>query len=202
LIKILGRLKYRTSYGQNVLMHSVEVSLLAGMMASELGARVNIAKRAGLLHDLGKALDFDTEGPHALIGANVVKQWEKSPDVVQAIASHHEDVDITTVEGFIVAAADAISGARLGARRESLEHYLKRLEALETVATSFEGVEKCYAIQAGREIRILVKPDHVDDLMAMRLARDVAKKIEESLNYPGQIKITVIRETRSVDYAK
>jgi ribonuclease Y len=202
LIRLLGRLKYRFSYGQNVLAHSVEVSLLAGMMASETKANIALATKAGLLHDLGKAVDFETEGSHAQIGADIVKQWEKSPEVVRAIAAHHGEVDMITAESFIVSAADAISGARPGARRESLEQYLKHLEALETIANSFGGVEKSYAIQAGREIRIMVKPEQIDDLGAMRLARDIVKKVEESLNYPGQIKITVVRETRAVDYAK
>lgn len=202
LIRVLGRLKYRFSYGQNVLMHSVEVALLAGMMAAEIGARVNIAKKAGLLHDIGKAVDFETEGPHALIGADVARQWEKSTEVVDAIAGHHGEAQMTSAEAFLVSAADAISGARPGARRESLEQYLKHLEALEAIANGFPGVEKSYAIQAGREIRIMVKPEEIDDLSAMRLARDIAKKVEESLNYPGQVKVTVIRETRAVDYAK
>jgi ribonuclease Y len=202
LIRTLGRLKYRFSYGQNVLMHSVEVSGLAGIMAAEIGANVELAKRAGLLHDLGKAVDFETEGPHAQIGADIVKQWEKSPDVVKAIAAHHGEVEMNTALSFLVAAADAISAARPGARRESLEQYLKHLEALENIANSFGGVEKSYAIQAGREIRILVKPEEIDDLGAMRLARDIAKKVEDTLNYPGQIKVTVVRETRVVDYAK
>ena len=202
LIRTLGRLKYRFSYGQNVMMHSVEVSMLAGIMAAEIGANVEQAKRAGLLHDLGKAVDFETEGPHAQIGADIVKQWEKSPDVVKAIAAHHGEVEMNTALSFLVAAADAISAARPGARRESLEQYLKHLEALENIANSFGGVEKSYAIQAGREIRILVKPEEIDDLGAMRLARDIAKKVEDTLNYPGQIKVTVVRETRVVDYAK
>jgi ribonuclease Y len=202
LVKLLGRLKYRFSYGQNVLAHSVEVALLAGMMAAETGANVDIARKAGLLHDIGKAVDFEAEGPHALVGAEIVKQWEKSPEVAKAVAEHHGEVEITTAEGFLVSAADAISGARPGARRESLEQYLKHLEALESIASSFPGVEKSYAIQAGREIRIMVKPEEIDDLGAMRLARDIVKKVEESLNYPGQIKVTVIRETRAVDYAK
>jgi ribonuclease Y len=202
LIRVLGRLKYRFSYGQNVLMHSVEVALLAGMMAAEIGARVNIAKKAGLLHDIGKAVDFETEGPHAIIGADIARQWEKSSEVVDAIAGHHGEAQMTSAEAFLVSAADAISGARPGARRESLEQYLKHLEALEAIANGFPGVEKSYAIQAGREIRIMVKPEEIDDLSAMRLARDIAKKVEESLNYPGQVKVTVIRETRAVDYAK
>jgi len=202
LLKLLGRLKYRTSYGQNVLNHSVETAHLAGMIAGELGANVAIAKKAGLLHDIGKAVDREVEGSHAPIGAELVKQWDKSPEVVQGVAEHHFETDSTSIWGFIVAAADAISGARPGARRESLEHYLKRLKALEDISNSFNGVEKSYAIQAGREVRILVKPEEIDDLGAMRLARDIVKKIEDSLQYPGQIKVTVLRETRAVDYAK
>ena len=202
LVKLLGRLKYRTSYGQNVLNHSVEVAHLAGMIAGELGVNVATAKKAGLLHDIGKAVDREVEGPHAAIGADLVKQWDKSPEVVQGVGEHHFETDSTSVWGFIVAAADAISSARPGARRESLEHYLKRLKELEDIANEFKGVEKSYAIQAGREIRILVKPEEIDDLGAMRLARDIVKKIEEGLEYPGQIKVTVLRETRAVDYAK
>ncbi len=202
LIKLLGRLKYRYSYGQNVLMHSIEVALLAGMMATEAGAKINIAKKAGLLHDIGKAVDFEVEGPHALIGADIVKQWEKSAEVVEAVGGHHGEISVTIAESFLVSAADAISGARPGARRESLEQYLKHLEGLEGIANSFPGVEKSYAIQAGREIRIMVKPEEIDDLGAMRLARDIVKRVEENLNYPGQIKVTVVRETRAVDYAK
>jgi ribonuclease Y len=202
LVKLLGRLKYRTSYGQNVLAHSSEVSYLAGMIAGELGANVATAKKAGLLHDIGKAVDHEVEGTHAAIGADLAKQWDKSPEVVQGIAEHHGETATTGVWGFIISAADAISSARPGARRESLEHYLKRLKALEDIAAGFKGVEKSYAIQAGREIRILVKPEEIDDLGAMRLARDIAKKIEESLGYPGQIKVTVLRETRAIDYAK
>jgi ribonuclease Y len=202
LVKLLGRLKYRTSYGQNVLNHSVEVAHLAGMIAGELGVNVATAKKAGLLHDIGKAVDREVEGPHAAIGADLVKQWDKSPEVVQGVGEHHFEAGTTSVWGFIVAAADAISSARPGARRESLDHYLKRLKELEDIANDFKGVEKSYAIQAGREIRILVKPEEIDDLGAMRLARDIVKKIEEGLEYPGQIKVTVLRETRAVDYAK
>jgi ribonuclease Y len=202
IIKLLGKLKYRTSYGQNVLTHSMEVAHIAGMLAAEIGANVTLAKRAGLLHDIGKAVDHEVEGPHALIGANLVKQWDKSSEVVQAISEHHGEATTTSALGFILATADAISGSRLGARRESLDQYIKRIEALENVASSFPGVEKAFAIQAGREVRIIVKPDQVDDLAAMRLARDIVKKIEESLEYPGQIKVTVMREVRAVDYAK
>jgi ribonuclease Y len=202
LIKLLGRLKFRSSYGQNVLTHSLEVAYLSGMLAAEIGADVALAKRAGLLHDIGKAVDHQVEGPHATIGADLVKQWDKSVEVTQAISEHHGEATTTSALGFIVATADAISGSRVGARRESLEQYLKRIEALESVANSFPGVEKAFAIQAGREVRILVKPEQVDDLGAMRLARDIVKKIEDTLAYPGQIKVTVMRETRAVDYAK
>jgi ribonuclease Y len=202
LIKLLGRLKYRTSYGQNALEHSMEVAHLAGMIASELGANVNTAKKAGLLHDIGKAVDREVEGTHAAIGADLVKQWEKSSEVLKGVSEHHLETSDTSIWGYITSAADAISSARPGARRESLENYLKRLRALEDIADSFKGVDKSYAIQAGREVRILVKPESIDDLGAMRLARDIVKKVEESLDYPGQIKVTVIRETRAVDYAK
>ncbi|MBN2075451.1 MAG: ribonuclease Y [Dehalococcoidales bacterium] len=202
IIRLLGRLKYRTSYGQNVLNHCKEVAFLAGMIASELGANVAIAKKAGLLHDIGKAVDREIEGSHATIGADLVKQWEKSPEVVQGIAEHHLETTNTSIWGYIVSAGDAISSARPGARRESLENYLKRLTALEDIANNFKGVEKSFAIQAGREIRILVKPEEIDDLGAMRMARDIVKKIEEGLEYPGQIKVTVLRETRAIDYAK
>jgi ribonuclease Y len=202
LIKLLGQLKFRTSYGQNVLLHSLEVSHLAGMLASEIGANVNVARKAGLLHDIGKAVDHQTHGPHAQIGADLVKQWDRNPEVVQAIAEHHGEAATSSVMGFIVAAADAISGSRPGARRESLEQYLKRVKDLEDIAASFPGVEKSFAIQAGREVRVMVKPDKVDDLTAVRLARDISKKIEESLTYPGQIKVVVIRETTAIDYAK
>jgi ribonuclease Y len=202
LIKILGRLKYRTSYGQSVLQHSLEVAHLAGMIAAELGINVALAKRAGLLHDIGKAMDHDVEGTHTQIGADIAKQWEKSPEVVKGILEHHMDTPNVSIWGFLISAADAISSARPGARRESLENYLKRLRALEDIADSFKGVEKSYAIQAGREIRILVRPEEIDDLGAMRLARDIVKKIEEGLSYPGQIKVTVLRETRAIDFAK
>ncbi|OGO19635.1 MAG: ribonuclease Y [Chloroflexi bacterium RBG_16_50_11] len=202
LIKLLGRLKYRTSYGQNALEHSTEVAYLASMIASEIGANVNIAKKVGLLHDIGKAVDREVEGTHAAIGADLVKQWEKSPEVLKGVSEHHLETSDTSIWGYIASAADAISSARPGARRESLENYLKRLKALEDIADSFNGVEKSYAIQAGREVRILVKPEAIDDLGAMRLARDIVKKIEETLDYPGQIKVTVLRETRAIDYAK
>ena len=202
LIKLLGRLKYRTSYGQNVLAHSIEVAYMAGMIASELGTSVALAKKAGLLHDIGKAVDREVEGTHAAIGADLVKQWDKSGEVVKGVAEHHMETGSTSIWGFIVSAADAISSARPGARRESLESYIKRLKALEDIADGFKGVDKSYAIQAGREVRILVKPEEVDDLSAMRLARDIVKKIEETMEYPGQIKVTVLRETRAVDFAK
>ena len=202
LIKLLGRLKYRTSYGQNVLSHSIETAYLSGMIASELGANITLAKRAGLLHDIGKAVDREVEGNHAAIGSDIVKQWDKSPEVVKGVSEHHLETSDVSTWGFIVSAADAISSARPGARRESLENYLKRLKALEDIADSFKGVDKSYAIQAGREVRILVKPEDIDDLGAMRLARDIVKKVEDSLAYPGQIKVTVIRETRAIDYAK
>lgn len=202
LVKLLGQLKFRTSYGQNVLLHSLEVSHLAGMLASEIGVNVSAARKAGLLHDIGKAVNHQTQGPHALIGADLVKQWDRNPDVVQAIAEHHGEAETSTVMGFIVAAADAISSSRPGARRESLEQYLKRVKDLEDIAADFPGVEKAFAIQAGREVRVMVKPDKVDDLAAVRLARDISKKIEESLTYPGQIRVVVIRETTAIDYAK
>ncbi|MBN1190860.1 MAG: ribonuclease Y [Dehalococcoidales bacterium] len=202
LIKVLGRLKFRTSYGQNVLNHSIETAFLAGMIAGELGANVTLAKKAGLLHDIGKAIDREVEGSHAAIGAELVQRWDKSPEVAQAIAEHHNEAPTTSIMGYIVSAADAISGARPGARRESLENYIKRLETLESIANSFKGVEKSFAIQAGREIRILVKPEEINDLDSIRLARDIVKKIEEGMEYPGQIKVTVIRETRAVDFAK
>jgi len=202
LIRLLGKLKFRSSYGQNVLVHSLEVAHLSGMLAAEIGADVMLAKRAGLLHDIGKSVDHEVEGTHALIGANLVRQWDKFKEIAQAVSEHHGEATTTSSLGFIIATADQISGSRLGARRESLEQYLKRIESLENVATSFPGVEKAFAIQAGREVRILVKPEEIDDLGALRLARDVVKKIQETLEYPGQIRVTVVRETRAVDYAK
>ena len=202
LIKLLGRLKFRTSYGQNVLSHSVEVSYVCATMAAEMGASVQVAREAGLLHDIGKAVDYEVEGPHAVIGADICKRLGKSDRVVHAIAAHHADVEPATIEDFIVAAGDAISAARPGARRETVSTYIKRLEALEEIANSFPGVERSYAIQAGRELRIAVKPDEIDDLNSMRVARDVARRIEENLEYPGQIRVTVIREKRVVEIAK
>ncbi len=202
LIKLLGQLKFRTSYGQNVLLHSLEVAHLAGMLASDIGVDAGAARKAGLLHDIGKAVDYEVEGSHALIGAKLVKQWDKSAEIAQAVAEHHGEAATTSVMGFIVAAADAISGSRPGARRESLQQYLKRIKELEDIAGSFPGVEKAFAIQAGREVRVLVKPEEIDDLTTVRLARDVSKKIEESLAYPGQIKVVVARQTTVVDYAK
>lgn len=202
LIKILGRLKFRTSYGQNVLKHSMEVSFLAGLMASELGADVAVAKRAGLLHDIGKAVDHEVEGPHALIGADILKRYNEAPAIIHCVASHHEDIEPQTVEAILVQAADAISSARPGARRETLETYIKRLEKLEEIANSFEGVEKSFAIQAGREIRIMVKPEQVSDADSILMARDIVKKVESELEYPGQIKVNVIREVRAIEYAK
>ncbi len=202
IVVLLGKLKFRTSYGQNVLQHSIEVAHLAGMMAAELGLDVNFAKRAGLLHDIGKAIDHETEGSHVHIGAEVAKRYKESGNIVNAIEAHHGDVDFQTLEAVLIQSADAISAVRPGARRETLEAYIKRLENLENIADSFEGVEKSYAIHAGREIRIMVKPDRIDDYTSIQVARDIVKKIEGELEYPGQIKVTVIRETRAVDYAK
>ncbi len=202
LVKLLGRLKYRTSYGQNVLKHSLEVSYLAGLIAVELGADVKLCKRAGLLHDIGKAVDHEVEGTHISIGADLAKKYKESKDVIHCIASHHNDIEPETIEAIIVQCADAISGARPGARRESLDNYVKRLEKLEEIANGFNGVEKSFAIQAGREVRIVVKPEVVDDKATVFMAKEIAKKIESEMEYPGQIKVNVIRELRSVEYAK
>ena len=202
LVKLLGKLKFRTSYGQNVLKHSVEVSHLAGVMAGELGADVALAKRAGLLHDIGKAVDHEVEGSHVTIGADIAKKFRENKDVVHAIMAHHGDVEAQTIVATLVQAADAISAARPGARRENLETYIKRLQKLEEIADSFNGVEKSYAIQAGREIRIMIKPDVVNDDGMILVAKDIVKRIENELEYPGQIKVSLIRETRAVDYAK
>ncbi len=202
ILKKLGTLKFRTSYGQNQHAHAIESALLAGVIAAELGANVAVAKAGGLLHDLGKAMDHEVEGTHSQIGADFAARYGVAPEVVNTIAAHHHEVDQTSVEAVIVEAADAISGARPGARRENLEQYVKRIRTLEEIATSFKGVTEAYALQAGREVRIMVRPEDLDDLAAVRMARDVAKKVEESLQYPGQIKVTVIRETRAVDYAK
>ena len=202
IIKLIGRLKFRTSYGQNVLRHSIEVSHLAGVMATELGVDPALAKRAGLLHDLGKAVDFEIEGTHMQIGADLAKKYRENHSVVNAILSHHGDVEPKTIEAILVAAADAISGARPGARRETTTNYIKRLQQLEEISSSFKGVEKCYAIQAGREVRVMVKPEQIDDAQTLFLAKEIAKKIEQEMEYPGQIKVNVIREWRATEFAK
>ena len=202
IIKLLGRMKYRTSYGQNVLQHSIEVSHIAGLIASELGADVNIAKRAGLLHDLGKSIDHEVEGSHVTIGVNLARKYKENENVIHAIEAHHGDVEPHTLEACIVQAADTISAARPGARRENIENYVKRLEKLEEVTKSFPGIGSCYAIQAGREIRVMVKPEEGSEDQMVLLARDIAKKIEDELTYPGQIKVHLLRETKAVDYAK
>jgi ribonuclease Y len=203
IIKVVGRLKFRTSYGQNQLQHAVEAAHIGAMLAAEVGADVNIVRRASFLHDIGKVLTHEVEGPHHIIGADFIRRFGEPKPVVQAVMGHHDhDPEHQSIEDVIVQAADAASGARPGARRESVENYVRRLEALEEVANSFDGVEKSFAIQAGREVRIIVKPEQVDDLQAMRLARDIVKKIEETLQYPGQVKVTVVRETRAVDYAR
>ena len=202
LVKLIGRLKYRTSYGQNVLSHSLEVAWLAGLMAGELGINVQLARRAGLLHDIGKALDHEIEGSHVQIGVDICKKYRENPQVIHAIEAHHGDVEPKTTLAFIIMAADAISAARPGARRENMESYIKRLETLEALCNGFEGVESSYAVQAGREVRILVQPDKVSDDQVILLARNVAKKIENELDYPGQIKVSVIRESRATEYAK
>jgi ribonuclease Y len=202
VIKLLGRLKFRTSYAQNVLAHSVETARLAAMLAAETGADVDIARAGGLLHDIGKAVSHEAEGPHALVGAELIARYGVAPIVVNAVAAHHHEVEPESIEAILVETADAISGSRPGARREDLELYIKRIKALENVARGFDGVQESYAIQAGREIRIIVRPEEVDDLAATQLSRDIARKVEETLEYPGQVKVTVIRETRAVGYAK
>jgi ribonuclease Y len=201
-LKLLGRLNFRFSYGQNLLQHSIEVALLAGLMASQLGADPELARRAAILHDVGKALTHEAEGTHSDLGMDIARRYHEPPEVLNAIAYHHGDAEATCLEAILVAAADAISASRPGARKETVELYMKRLENLERIAVSFAGVDKAYAIQAGREIRVLVKPQEIDDTNAMTMAREMAKKIEEELQYPGQIKVTILRETRAIEYAK
>ncbi|MCW3096971.1 MAG: metal dependent phosphohydrolase, partial [Chthonomonadaceae bacterium] len=202
IVALLGKMKYRTSFGQNVLNHSIEVSHICGMLASEVGADIRIAKRAGLLHDLGKAVDFEIEGPHALITGDILRKYREAEPVVHAAEAHHYDVEPVTVEAILVICGDQISASRPGARRESLETYVKRVKKLEEIGDGFPGVEKTFAVQAGREIRVIVRPEQLDDFAALKLARDMARRIEEEMEYPGQIKVTVIRETRAVDFAK
>ena len=202
IVKLLGRMRYRTSYGQNVLNHSIEVSHIAGLLASELGVDVNTAKRAGLLHDIGKSIDHEVEGSHVTIGVDILRKYKENEDVIHAVEAHHNDVEPHTVVACLVQAADAISASRPGARRENIENYVKRLEKLEEISRSFPGIASSYAIQAGREIRIMVKPEEVSEDQMVLLARDIAKKIEAEMTYPGQIKVHVLRETKAVDYAK
>ena len=202
IVRNLGRLKYRTSYGQNQLMHAVETSQLGAMLAKEIGVDVNVMRRGSLLHDIGKAFDREMEGTHAILGAQLARRYGIPEPIANCIEAHHEEVEPASIEAILVQVADSISGGRPGARMEALESYIKRLEALEQIATSFEGVDKAFAIQAGREVRIIVRPESIDDLGSMRLARDVSKRIEESMEYPGQIKVTVVRETRATDFAR
>ena len=202
LVKLLGRLKYRTSYGQNQLSHAVEATHIAAMLAAELGANIQLAKMGAMLHDIGKAVSHEVEGAHAQVGADIAKRYGVPADVVNIIASHHHETEQMSAEAAIATAADAISGSRPGARREALETYVKRIQALEDIGNSFTGVLQTYAIQAGREVRVIVRPDDIDDLASIRLAKDIAKKIEDNLEYPGQIKVTVVRETRAVELAK